>query len=87
VSDLSDGAAEAWCLQNLALPVAALAGEKPWMLKLQVRVEEARAESNGASPRISVAGLIDVFSRKPKEEPLQWSAVSGPFRLRDLFQK
>ena len=86
-SHLTRDAAEAWCLENLALPVSALAGEKTFVLKLEIRAEEAKEDPADAKPSFSMAGLIDVFSRKPKEEPLRWSAVSGPVRLQDLAPK
>jgi hypothetical protein len=86
-SHLAQDAAEAWCLENLSLPVSALAGEKTFVLKLEIRAEEAKEDSTDAKPSFSMAGLIDVFSRKPKEEPLRWSAVSGPVRLQDLVPK
>jgi hypothetical protein len=35
---------------------------------------------------LTLAGLIDVFSRKKREEPPHWEALSGPLRLMDLKQ-
>lgn len=85
VSHLSSSAAEAWCLENLSLAVSALAAEKSFVLKLDVRAEEPAEESSAENnPGLSLAGLIEVFSRKAKEQPLRWSAVSGPIRLQDL---
>jgi hypothetical protein len=84
-SHLSSSAAEAWCLENLALPVSALAAEKSFVLKLDVRAEEQGDESSAeGGSGLSLTGLIDMFSRKAKEQPLRWSAVSGPIRLQDL---
>ena len=83
-SHLTQDAAEVWCLENLELPVSALAGEKTFVLKLEIRAEEAKEDPADAKPSFSMAGLIDVFSRKPREEPLRWSAISGLVRLQDL---
>ncbi len=87
-SHLSSTSAEVWCLENLPLPVSSLAEEKPVILKLDIRADESAdelaAENN---PGISLAGLIDIFSRKSKEKPLRWFAVSDSIRLSDLRQK
>lgn len=84
-SHLTAEAAEAWCLENLPIPVPPLAPDSPFVLRLEVRAEEPERDSaaNGG-PGLSLAGLIEVFSRKTKEPPLRWSAVSGPVRLADL---
>ena len=85
ISHLTSSAAEEWCLESLSIPVSALAAEKSFVLKLDIRAEEPADESAAeGNPGLSLAGLIDVFSRKPKEQPLRWSAVSGPIRLKDL---
>jgi hypothetical protein len=85
VSHLSANAAEAWCLDNLPLPVQALAPESPFVLRLEIRAEDPEEEAAGdAASGLSLAGLIDVFSRKSKEPPLRWTVVSGPIRLAGL---
>jgi len=85
VSNLSVAGAEAWCLENLPVEVSALAGEKSLVLKLDIRAEDPAEDSSAeGNPGLSLAGLIDVFSRKSKGQPLRWSVVSGPIRLQDL---
>jgi hypothetical protein len=86
-SHLNASAAEAWCLENLSLAVSALAGEKMFVLKLDIRAEETKGAATEPGPRFSMAALIDVFSRRPKEEPLRWSAVSRPIRFQALVRK
>ncbi len=84
-SHLSSTAAEAWCLENLPLAIPALAPRDSFIMKLDIRAEESREDSSAdESSGLSLAGLVDIFSRKPKEQPLRWSAVSGPVRLADL---
>jgi hypothetical protein len=85
-SHLGRDAAEAWCLENLGLAVSALPGGSSFILKLEIRAEEPKDEAD-VKPSFSMAGLIDIFSRKQKEELFRWSAVSGPVRLQDLVQK
>ncbi len=85
VSHLDSPAAEAWCLENLPLKIPAFDAGDPFIMKLEIRAEESREESSkDESSGLSLAGLVDIFSRKPREQPLRWSAVSGPVHLRDL---
>lgn len=85
VSHLSAAAAEAWCLDNLALPLPSLPADKTFVIKLECRVEEPESEAGGENRAgLALAGLIDVFSRKGREPELRWEAVSGPLRLADL---
>jgi hypothetical protein len=87
VTHLGQEAAEAWCLENLGLSVSAFAGEGTYLLKLEIRVEETRGQTTNRDNGFSMIRLIELFSRKAREEPLSWSAVSGPVRLDDLGQK
>lgn len=86
-SHLTAAAAEAWCLDNLAVPVPAFGPGKTFAIKLECRIAENGAESGGESRPLTLAGLIDVFSRKGQEAPLRWEAVSGPLHLSDLKDK
>ena len=87
-SHLSARAAEAWCLENLPIPVPSLAPDGSFVLRLEVRADEPDRDSPPETGSgLSLAGLIDVFSRKTKEQPLRWSAISGPIRLADLKPK
>jgi hypothetical protein len=84
-SHLSAAAAAAWCVDAISVPSSALAAEKSFVLNLEIRVEEAPDEfSPEKKPGLTLAGLIDVFSRKPREEVSRWYAGSAPLRLWDL---
>jgi hypothetical protein len=87
-SHLTSALAEAWCLDNLPVPVTALPAEKPFVIKLQCWVAENGSEggSEGLSG-LTLATLIDVFSRKARVTPPRWEAVSGSLRLADLKEK
>lgn len=87
-SHLSAAAAEAWCLDNLALPVPSLPPDKAFVIKLECRVEEPDDEA-GAENRsaLTLAGLIDIFSRKGREPEPRWQALSRPVRLADLTDR
>ncbi len=86
-SHLSSAALPEWLVESLSIPVAVLAAQKPFVLKLDIRAEEEQAIKAEPDPGFSMASLIDVFSRKGKDQPSRWTAVSGPLRLEDLRQK
>ncbi len=82
-SHLTKAAAEAWCMENLQIPVTELQAGKTSVIRLVCSVAPNDAE-NSDLPGLTLAGLIDVFSRKGREAPLQWEAVSGPLHLEDV---
>jgi hypothetical protein len=84
-SHLTAAMAEAWCLNNLKVPLPALGPEKSFVLKLDGRTadRESKGNSDGASG-LTLAGLIDALSRKGRDAPPRWQAFSNPFRLADL---
>jgi hypothetical protein len=85
VSHLSAEGAEAWCLEALALPASGLASEKPFWMKLEGRMEDAREpaglENEGS---VSLSRLIELFSRRTRTEQTRWAAAAGPLRLAGL---
>jgi hypothetical protein len=84
-SRLTASMAEAWCLDHMIIPVSAVPDRQSFMVKLDCSVEEREGEENGENhSTLTLAGLIDVFSRKGREEPVRWEASAGPFRLEDL---
>jgi hypothetical protein len=84
-SHLTAAMAEAWCLDNLEVPVPALGPEKPFVLKLDCRTAGNESESGiDSSSGLTLASLIDVLSRKARDAPPRWQAISGPLRLADL---
>lgn len=85
VSHLSAEAAEAWCLEALSLPVAGLAPDKAFWLKLEGRVENPGEEAGQESETsISLARLVELFSRRSRQQQERWTAQAGPLRLADL---
>jgi len=85
-SGLSSAGAELWCVESVSLPASALAGQKAFVLKLEIHAgEEPQRPESG--PGMSVAGLVEVFSRKSREQPSRWSAATGTLRLPDLKEK
>jgi hypothetical protein len=81
-SRLTSAMVEEWCLDNIPIPVRSVPDRQPFMVRLECFVEENESYENGENRSgLTLAGLIDVFSRKKQEEPLRWEAVGGPFLL------
>jgi hypothetical protein len=80
---LNAGEAEAWCLDALTLPTGGVAPETTVWVRLELRVDDGRS-STGAESSVSLAGLIDLFSRPARAEQTRHVLESGPFRLREL---
>jgi len=85
-SHLTAAAAEVWCLDNMPLPVPAFNPDKSFTVKLECSVVVHEGAGSESGSGLTLAGLIDVFSRKKREEPPHWEALSGPLRLMDLKQ-
>jgi len=84
-SHLPAGAAEAWCLDNLQLPVRGLSLDAPVLVRLEVRGQEARDNRPVlAEPGISLTGLIELFSRPARGQQPRWTLETGPLRLGGL---
>ncbi len=85
-SHLTAAAAETWCLDSMQLPLPALSPEKSFAVKLECSYLDSESAGSEGGSGLTLAGLIDVFSRKKREEPLRWEALSGPLRLMDMKQ-
>jgi len=84
-SRLTSAMAEAWCLENMPVPVRAIPERQQFVIKLECSVDENEAENgNGENSTLTLSGLIDIFGRKGSEAPLRWEASTGPLRLGDI---
>lgn len=82
---LTATAAEAWCLEQLTIPMSDLGRygrDLPFWIRLGYRVVTADAPvtDNGATD-FSLRGLVEALSRRRRSEPLTHSIEAGPFRL------
>ncbi len=79
---LSAAAAEAWCVDNIALPAAGLpVGAELWA-HLEIRgVDQKNSALMGPDPGISITTLIELFSRPPRSQQDRWTLESAAFRL------
>jgi hypothetical protein len=84
-SHLSSTAAEAWCLDHLALGIGGIAPEKPFWLRLEMRAEDARDQAAVVGDSgINLTRLIEVFSNPARAQQFRSEALAGPVRLMDL---
>jgi hypothetical protein len=85
VAHLSLAAAEAWCLENVAISTSDLPQDRPFWLRFEMHATEAKDEAAviGESG-LNLTRLIELFSRRPRDQQPQWTAETGPLRLIDL---
>ena len=84
-SHLTAALAEAWCFESLTVPLPPPSSGGSFVIKLSCRL--ANGDSQGgmeSGSGLTLAGLIDMFSRKERETPLRWDAASAPFRPAEL---
>jgi hypothetical protein len=85
VSHLVLAAAEAWCVEQLSIPVKALGAlgrDRPFWVRLEYRILDGDAATDSADSRYTLQALIDVLSRRRKAEPSPHALEAGPFKLR-----
>jgi hypothetical protein len=81
---LTAAAAEAWCLEQLTVPLSALGRlgrELPFWIRLGTRVLDADSMPADNGGDFSIRGLVDALSRRRRTDPLTHSIEGGPFRL------
>jgi hypothetical protein len=82
ISHLTAAAAEAWCIQQLTVPVSGLGAlrNQPFWIRLESNMidgERTSREDEG----LTLRGIIDTLSRKTGEKTSH-SAEGGPFQVR-----
>ena len=84
-SHLAAAEAEAWCLENLVLTAAGLSPDAAFWIRLDVRTEaNGEAPAPGEEAGVTLARLVDLFSRPQREGDTRRRAEAGPLRLKDL---
>jgi hypothetical protein len=87
-SHLSSSAAESWCLEQMAVPLAGLPPDRPFWLRLEIRAEDEKDSSGGIpDPGLMLTKLIEIFSRPVQTQQPRWVAEAGPHRLADLKKR
>jgi hypothetical protein len=83
VSHLALTAAEAWCVGQLAIPLAALGtlgSDQPFWIRLEYHILDGDPASDQSDPGYTLQALIDVLSRRRKTEASPHALEAGPFR-------
>jgi hypothetical protein len=84
-SRLTADAAEAWCLDNIAVSSVGVPLDTPVWVRLDIRAQEPRDRDPLSDDEgISLSSLIEIFSRPGKQEANHWRLETGPIRLRDI---
>jgi hypothetical protein len=84
-SHLTSYETEAWCLDNLTFSAAGIPPDSPFWVRLDVRPEEPNEVTPlGEDLGITLARLVDLFSRPPRAGDTRKRSDAGPFRLKDL---
>jgi hypothetical protein len=82
---LQAGAAEAWCLESLAIDTSGIAHDRPVWLRLDLRVADLKDQADMVGDSgLSIRGLIDTLSRPARTLQPHWTVDVPPFRLEDL---
>ena len=84
VSHLTMAAAEAWCVEQLAIPVnglGALGRDLPLWIRLEYRALDGDNPSAAEDSGYTLQALIDALSRRRKTESSPHTLEAGPFRL------
>ena len=85
ISHLTAREAEAWCLEQLAVPLTALGRlgrDTPLWIRLAYRVQDPDpAADPDDGGRFSLRTLIDLLSRRDQDDAIGDSAEAGPFWL------
>jgi len=84
VSHLMMAAAEAWCVEQLAIPVSALGAlgrDLPFWIRLEYRILSSEGTSDSENSGYTLQALIDALSRRRKTESSPRPLEAGPFRL------
>lgn len=77
--------AEAWCWNELRMPLARLPRDKPLYVRVEIRAEDpgARPPLVG-DPGVNLAALIEIFSRPAGRQQQSWTYEAGPLSFADL---
>ena len=85
VEGLSAAAAEAWCLESLAIDTMGLAPDRFFWLRFELATADQRDLAKMTDQHgLSFQALVELLSRKPKENEPHWAPLERRLRLSDL---
>lgn len=85
ISHLAPAAAEAWCIEQLGIPLHALgasARDLPFWVRLEYRILDGDSTPDAGDAGYTLQALIDAFSRRRRTDSAPQAIEAGPFRLR-----
>jgi hypothetical protein len=83
-SHLARTAVEAWCLEQLGLPLTALGPfrrDTPFWIRVEYRMLDVDGAAEQADSGYTLQALIEALSRRRKTAASSHAVESGPFRL------
>lgn len=85
-SDLNAEAAEAWCVDNVAVLASGLPQNGRLIARLEIKLAETRRpRADEEEEGLSLSALVELFSRGARRSDDQrWRAESTPFRLDNI---
>lgn len=84
---LTAASTEQWCLDNLSVSASGIPKDKLLWVRLDIRAQEARSDRPlSEEDGLSLASLIEVFSRPVRPDGKHWRLETGPVRLQDLLK-
>ena len=84
ISHLALAAAEAWCIDQLSIPIKALGSlgrDRPFWIRLEHRILSTDSTSGSEESGFTLQTLIDLLSRVRKTDSVPQTIEAGPFRL------
>jgi len=84
ISHLALAAAEAWCIDQVMIPVDALGGlgrDVPFWVRLEYRILDSDTNPDSPDSGYTLQALIDALSRRRKTDSSTHALEAGPFRL------
>jgi len=84
ISHLTSAAAEAWCIEQLAVPVSGLGAlrTQPFWIRLASQIIDGQNAASREDEGLTLRGIIDTLSRRQTNEKTSHSTEGGPFKVR-----
>jgi hypothetical protein len=93
VSHINAASVEKWCMNQMSMDLSGLSSTEPFWARLEIRAENPPREGNlfgrgsVSDSGISLASLIDIFSRPPEAEQPHWTLTSPRLTLEELRKR
>jgi hypothetical protein len=92
IEHLTDRSAESWCFEQMSagLNPSGLSDSEPFWVRLEIRAQDGRegplfGRGSVSDSGISLAGLIEIFSRPAQLQQTHWGPFeAGPFTIEEL---